>query len=150
MKKFILTVSFYVALGCVLLPACSKSKNSKVQSGRGATSDEIRSTSVDEWFDRIGEKEAALGYGNFTSLNALIQKARESDSIKTDIIRRATGIIDDSTQSPVRRWQSCYILSGIGDKRSIPAIVRALNKDESSTVRGVSACALGAFDDSDA
>ncbi len=36
-------------------------------------------------------------------------------------------------------------MSGIGDARGIAPISRAL-KDESDTVRGVAACALGQFD----
>jgi len=138
------------ALGCFLLPGCSKSKISKVQPGRDATHDEIRNTSVDDWFDRIGEKEAALGYAPNTSLNALIQKAKESDTVKDSIVNEATQIIGDSTQDSYKRWQSCYILSYIGDERSIPTLKQALNNDESVTVRGVAACALGAFDNSDA
>jgi HEAT repeat protein len=148
MKKFIFAVSLCAALGCVLLPGCSKSKTPNVQSGLQATPDEIRSTSADEWFDRIGEKEAALGYAPNTSGNVLIQKARESAALKDDIIRKAGDIIDDPQQNSYRRWQSCYVLSHIGDKRGIPAISHAFT-NEDSVVRGVAACALGAFDDSD-
>ncbi|HEY1663302.1 MAG TPA: HEAT repeat domain-containing protein [Verrucomicrobiae bacterium] len=80
---------------------------------------------------------------------ALIQKAGESDAVKGDIISKATDIIDDSSQSSFKRWQCRYVLSGIGDTRGIPAIKRALtNEDE--MVRGVAACALGAFNDPDA
>jgi HEAT repeat protein len=148
MKNIILIVSFCAALGCVLLPGCSESKSSKVQSGHDATRDEIHSTSADDWFDRIGEKEAALGYAPNTSLYALIQKAKESDAVRDDIISKATQIVGDSTQDSYRRWQCCYVLSGIGDERSIPTLKQALNNDESTTVRGVAACALGAFDNS--
>jgi len=156
MKKTIITVSFCAALGCAMLPSCSKSKDSKdqsstrqnavLQSGRNATRDEIRNTSADDWFDRVGEKEAALGYAPNTSLNALIKKAGESDSNREEIIQKATEIIDNSSQNSFKRWQCCYVLSGIGDKHGIPAIAQAL-KDENATVRGVAACALGQFDD---
>lgn len=149
MKKTILIISFSAALGCLLLPGCSKSKTVKAPAGRDATRDEIHSISADEWFDRIGEKESALGYAPNTSGNVLIQKAKESAATKDDIIRKASDLIGDPQQSPFRRWQSCYVLSYIGDKRGIPAITRAL-KDENTTVRGVAACALGAFDDADA
>ena len=52
----------------------------------------------------------------------------------------------------MKRWESCYVLSSIGDKRGIPAVVRALY-DENGVVRGVAACALGQrnfFNDPDA
>ena len=149
MKKTILAISICAALGCILLSGCSKAKDAKVQGGRNVTSEEVRQTSADEWFDRIGEKEDAQGYAPNTSLNALIQKAKESDAAKDDIIRRAGEIIDDPKENPYRRWQSCYVLSAIGDKRGIAAITRALT-NENSVVRGVAACALGTFDDSDA
>ena len=123
--------------------------NAKLQSGRNATSDEVRNISAEEWFDRIGQKEIALGYAPNVSLNTLIQKATESDASKDDIIRRAENIIDDPQQNSFKRWQSCYVLSGIGDKRGIPAITRAFGNQD-PVVRGVAACALGAFDDPDA
>src|SRR2546430_2173417 len=148
MKKIILAITFCAAFGCVLLPGCSKSKSSNVQSGRQAAPDEIRNISADEWFDRIGEKETKLGYAANTSANALVQKAKESDTVRNDIISKATQIID-SSRNPYERWQSCYILSYIGDKRGISPIIRAL-KDQSEIVRGVAACALGMYDDPDA
>jgi hypothetical protein len=110
---------------------------------------EIREVSTEEWFARIGEKEEQLGYARFASLHALIKKAAESDSVKDDIIRQASDIIADPGQDLFKRWQSCYVLSGIGDKRGIPVIKRAL-QDENSTVRGVAVCALGAFSDAEA
>ena len=58
-------------------------------------------------------------------------------------------IIDEPIENDLKRWQCCYVLSGIGDKRGIPALKRAL-QDKSEVVRGVAAAALGAFDDSDA
>src|SRR5262249_18297101 len=42
-------------------------------------------------------------------------------------------------------WQSCYVLSAIGDPGAIPALKHSLTKDTSTVVRGVAACALGAF-----
>jgi HEAT repeat protein len=113
-----------------------------------ATPEEIRKTSVEEWFRRL-ENDEKLGYARFTALNALITKAKEGPESKDEVIRRATETIDDQQQNMFKRWQCCYVLSGIGDKRGIPAVTRSL-KDQNKTVRGVAACALGAFDDVDA
>ena len=82
-------------------------------------------------------------------MNATIAKARQSDSIRDEIIRTATETIDEPIHEEFKRWQCCYVLSGIGDERGIPALKRAL-QDKNEVVRGVAGCALGAFDDSDA
>src|SRR5436190_2924754 len=107
------------------------------------TADEVRSLKVEELFDQIGEKEAASGYRPHTSLHALIQKAKESDATKDEILHKAADIIGDAQQNAYKRWQSCYVLSGIGDSRGIAPITSAL-KDENDTIRGVAVCALGA------
>ncbi len=115
---------------------------------RQLTSGEIRKTSVAEWFRQLGNDEQ-LGYAPFSVLNALIAKAKEDPESKDEVIRRAAETIDDQQQNMFKRWQCCYVLSGIRDKRGIPAITRALT-DQNNTVRGVAACALGAFDDPEA
>ena len=56
---------------------------------------------------------------------------------------------DEPIQDDGKRWQCCYVLSGIGDKRGIPALKRAL-QDKNEIVRSVAACALGGFDNSEA
>jgi HEAT repeat protein len=112
------------------------------------TAEEIRTTSVEEWFRRLGNDEQ-LGYARFSVLNALIAKTKEGPESKDEVIRRATETIDDQQQNMFKRWQCCYVLSGIRDKRGIPAITRALT-DQNNTVRGVAACALGAFDAAEA
>jgi len=113
-----------------------------------ASVEEIRNTNVQQWFDRIGNEYGTTN-GPFTAMWALIQKARQGDKIRNEIIRTAIEIIDEPLQDDVKRWQCCYVLSGIDDSRGIPALKRAL-QDKSEVVRGVAACALGAFDDSDA
>jgi hypothetical protein len=112
------------------------------------TPQEIRQTSVQEWFRRLGNDQQ-LGYAPFTVLNALIAKAKEGTNTCDEIIHCATETIDDPQQSMFRRWQCCYVLSGIGDPRGIPAVTRAL-QDQSEIVRGVAACALGAFEQPEA
>jgi len=109
---------------------------------------EIRSTTVQEWFDRIAG-EYGRANGPFAALWALIAKAKESNAVRDEIIRTAIEIIDEPIQDDGKRWQCCYVISGIGDKRGIPALQRALH-DKNEIVRGVAACALGSFDDSDA
>jgi hypothetical protein len=82
-------------------------------------------------------------------MEALQQKAKEGDDLRLAIIHLASKIIDDAGENPAKRWQCCYVLSGIGDERGIPAIARAL-KNKNETIRGVAACALGAFEHPDA
>ena len=115
---------------------------------KAAAIQDVRDTSVREWFDRIGS-DYDTRYGPFAAMNATIAKARQSDSIRDEIIRTATEIIDEPIHEEFKRWQCCYVLSGIGDERGIPALKRAL-QDKNEVVRGVAGCALGAFDDSDA
>ncbi len=103
---------------------------------------------MDEWFDRFG-RDPKPGEAPFTPLRALIEKAKESDATRNQILRQASQAIDDPRQNPFKRWQCCYVLSGIGDPQGIPALTRAL-KDKVEVVRGVAACALGAFDQPEA
>ena len=58
------------------------------------TPEEIRKISVEEWFRRLGNDEE-LGYARFTSLNALIEKAKEGLERKDEVIRRASQTIDE-------------------------------------------------------
>ncbi len=110
--------------------------------------EEIRKTSVEEWFARLGRDEE-LGYKPFTVMNALVKKAKEDERTREGVIRKASETIYDLRQNMFRRWQCCYVLSGIGDPRGIPPISRAL-KDQSPIVRGVAICAMGAFDQPEA
>ncbi len=110
--------------------------------------EEIRKTSVQEWFGRLGRDEQ-LGYKPFTVMNALVTKAKQGEKARDQVILQAGETIDDLRQNLFKRWQCCYVLSGIGDARGIPAITRAL-RDQSPIVRGVAACALGVFDHPDA
>ena len=119
-----------------------------VRSAKGVTAEDIRNTSVTEWFELMGRpKEQPLGH--FAAMNALIAKARQSDDIRDDIILTATKIIDEPIEDDFRRWQCCYVLSGIQDKRGIPPVIRALH-DKNPVVRGVAAWALGAFENAEA
>jgi len=110
--------------------------------------EEIRNTNVQEWFARLGRDEE-LGYKPFTVMNALIKKAKEGEKTRDEVVGQATATIDDLGQGMQKRWQSCYVLSGIGDQRGIPPITRAL-RDRSAIVRRVAICAVGAFEHPDA
>ena len=124
-----------------------KALQSNVQPAQGqdATSEEVRATSVQEWFARF--ENPSPNSAPFTPLRALIAKAAESDQIRDQIIQLASKTIDDAHANMATRWQCCYVLSGIHDTNGIPPIIRAL-KDANETVRGCAACALGAFLDS--
>jgi ankyrin repeat protein len=115
---------------------------------RQAGPEEIRATSIEEWFRRLGN-DTQFGYTPFSALNALIAKAKEGADSKNEVIRRATETIDDRKGNEVKRWQCCYVLSGTRDPSVISALVRAL-RDRSEIVRAVAACALGAFDEAEA
>jgi HEAT repeat protein len=77
---------------------------------------------------------------------ALIEKATISDNqTKEKIILKASEIIEDPNQTSFRRWQCCYVISGIGDEQGIPSLIYTLTKDKDIIVRGCAACALGKF-----
>ncbi len=118
------------------------------QTQRSPSAVEIRGVTVEEWLNRLG-RDAELGYALFGVMNALITKAKEGEQVRDEILKGAAETIDDPAQNLLKRWQACYVLSGIGDTRGIAPVSRAL-KDPSSVVRGVAACALGAFDHPDA
>ena len=105
---------------------------------------QIQEKNVDFFFDKIGAPES--GYHGFSGLWALIEKAAISDDpTKKEIIFEAGKIIEDPNQTPFRRWQCCYVISGVGDPNGMPSLISALTKDEDTTVRGCAACALGKF-----
>ena len=96
------------------------------------------------FFDKIGAPES--GYHGFSGLWALIEKATISDEpTKKRIIFEAGKIIEDPNQTSFRRWQCCYVISGVGDPNGMPSLISALTKDAEATVRGCAACALGKF-----
>lgn len=109
------------------------------------TTAEIRDTDIETFFDRIAKPEK--GYHSFAALWALTEKARDGDAAtKKQINSRAIEIVRDPAEHLSKRWQCCYVLSGIGDPQAIPALGQALSGDNPETLRSVAACALGAFD----
>jgi hypothetical protein len=104
----------------------------------------IQEKNTEFFFDRIGNPES--GYHGFSGLWALEEKAKISDSkTKEKIILKAGEIIRDPNQTPFRRWQCCYVISGIHDANGIPSLIYALCHDTDATVRSCAACALGKF-----
>jgi hypothetical protein len=105
---------------------------------------QIQEKNAEFFFDRIGNPES--GYHRFSGLWALIEKATISDNqTKEKIILKASEIIEDPNQTSFRRWQCCYVISGIGDEQGIPSLIYTLTKDKDIIVRGCAACALGKF-----
>ncbi len=109
------------------------------------TADQIRRTDVSVFLRRIANPET--GYHEMSAMWALIEKADESEVVKKRIGDGVARIIRNPSESSMRRWHSCYVLSGMGDPRGIPPLGSALLTDPDKTVRGVAACALGAFSD---
>ena len=105
---------------------------------------QIQERNAEFFFDRIGDPES--GYHRFSGLWALQEKAKISDDkTKEKIILKAGEIIRDPNQTPFRRWQCCYVISGINDANGIPSLIYALSQDKDTTVRSCAACALGKF-----
>jgi len=105
---------------------------------------QIQERDADFFFDRIGNQES--GYHRFSGLWALEEKAKISDvKTKEKIILKAGEVIKDPNQIPFRRWQCCYVISGINDANGIPNLIYALSQDKDTTVRSCAACALGKF-----
>lgn len=105
---------------------------------------QIQEKNAEFFFDRIGNPES--GYHGFSGLWALGEKAKISDDkTKEKIIFKAGEIIKDPNQTPFRRWQCCYVISGINDANGIPHLIYALSQDKDTIVRRCAACALGKF-----
>jgi HEAT repeat protein len=108
------------------------------------TPDQIRSTSAEVFLERMLKPEPR--YGQFSAMNALAQKARESDpAARVRIISLVVAAMRDKSRPIYQRWQCCYVLSGCGDELAVPHLIQVLLKDESDTMRGVAAEALADF-----
>ncbi len=82
-------------------------------------------------------------------MNALTVKATEGEAVRDQIIKQAIETLGSPRQDFLKRWQCCYVLSGIRDPRGIAPTARAL-KDPNTILRDVAACALGQYDHPDA
>lgn len=140
-RMLVLTSVYAVAIACCFDGyVCSQEGRPKKY-----TKAEIQGTEIETYFERTAKPEK--GYHHFASLWALAEKAREGDATtKRQIMSRAIEIVQDPTEPVGKRWQCCYVLSGIGDPQAIPALGKAMSGDGPEVLRSVAACALGAFD----
>ena len=107
---------------------------------------QVQEKNVEFFFERIGNPEP--GYHGFSGLWAIVEKAKISEAkTRGKIIGKAGDIIKDPNQTTFRKWQCCYVISGIGDVNGVPNLIYALTKGEDTTVRSCAACALGKFTD---
>jgi murein DD-endopeptidase MepM/ murein hydrolase activator NlpD len=108
------------------------------------TPDEIRGTSAEVFLERMQHPRS--GYQWFVDMNALIQKAKDSDpAARKRILSLVIGAMQDRSRPVYQRYQCCYVLSGCGDEQAVPDLIQVLLRDESDTMRGVAAEALADF-----
>ncbi len=112
--------------------------------GRAYTLEEIQETDAETFFQRLARP--APGYHHFSAMRALTEKGKTGGAAAAhEIVDRAMEIMLDGGRPLHQRWQCCYVVSGIGDERGIPALARLLHEDDNEIVRSVAACALGRF-----
>jgi len=103
------------------------------------TPDEIRRT-VETFLERMLQPD------QFVAMNALAQKAKESDAVsRRSILSLVIAAMQDKRRPVYQRWQCCYVLSGSGDEQGVPALIQVLLHDESEIMRSVAAEALADF-----
>jgi len=99
---------------------------------------------VDVFFERLAKPEP--GFSPHPAMYALTHKARKADEPTREyIVDKAIACLQDLTRPVHQRWLCCYVISGIGDERGVPALIQALLEDEQEVVRSVAACALLRF-----
>ena len=108
------------------------------------TSDQIRRISTEVFLKRMLYPEPNCD--NFAAMNALIEKAKESDQpAKDQILSLVIEAMRDKSHPADQRWQCCYVLSGCGDELAVPHLIQVLLNDESDAMRAVAAEALADF-----
>ena len=115
------------------------------QSGAASyTGEEIKRTSAEVFLEHMLQPEP--GYDRFAAMNALAQKAKESEAAtRRQILSLAIAAMKDTRRPVYQRWQCCYVLSGSGDEQMVPELIEVLLHDESEVMRGVAVDALAAF-----
>ena len=109
------------------------------------TPEQIRDTSAEIFLERMNKAEP--GYHPFAAMRALTAKAKEgSAAARRRVVALVTGAMYDTRRPVYQRYQCCYVLSDSGTKQAVPDLAQVLLHDESSTMRGVAAEALGKFD----
>lgn len=110
----------------------------------GYSAEAIRNTPAEVFINRLSNAEP--GYAQFDAMNALIIKAKESDDKgRAAILSIVIGVMLDQRCPIYQRFQCCYVVSGCGDERGVPYLIRILQQDESDTMRGVAVEALAKF-----
>ncbi len=108
------------------------------------TPEEIRRTSMETFLEWMLHPQE--GYGQFAAMNALAQKAKESDpAARERILSFVIRAMQDKSRPVYQRWQCCYVLSGSEDERVIPDLIQVLLHDESEVMRAVAVDALAQF-----
>jgi HEAT repeats/Tetratricopeptide repeat len=106
--------------------------------------EEVRQSDVDALFR--GMVHGRIGYHYYSGLWALIAKADMGDAgVRRQIVTQAKARLADSSRWGYDRWLCCFVLSGIGDEASIPALAGVLLDDPDASVREGAAAALGEF-----
>jgi murein DD-endopeptidase MepM/ murein hydrolase activator NlpD len=115
------------------------------QSGAASyTAEEIKRTSAEVFLERMLQPEP--GYDRFAAMNALAQKAKESEAAtRRQILSLAIAAMKDTRRPVYQRWQCCYVLSGSGDEQVVPELIEVLLHDDSEVMRGVAVDALAEF-----
>ncbi len=132
----------FVALSVLLLtPAYALPPNPGELS---YTPEQIANTSAEIFLSRMQTPEP--GYWQFAAMNALSAKAKGSDTdTRGAILDLVISVMNDTTRDSSQRWQCCYVISGSGDERGVPALVQILLHDPSEVIRSVAAEALAGF-----
>jgi HEAT repeat protein len=103
---------------------------------------QIRSISAAVLLERMLHPEP--GYWQFAALNALAQKARESDApTRGQILSLVIAAMKDKSRPIDQRWQCCYVISESRYEQGVPDLIELLLHDDSDIVRSVAAEALG-------
>jgi len=108
--------------------------------------EQIRSTSVETFLERMGNAEP--GYGQFAAMNALAQKVKKSEgATQREMVSVVIAAMKDNSRPVYQRWQCCYVLSGSGAEQGVPDLIEVLLHGDSDIVRSVAAEALADFAD---
>ena len=106
--------------------------------------EEIRRISAESFLDRMLNTDP--GFNTFAAMNALAQKAKESDATaRRQILSLVIAAMKDKSRPVNQRWQCCYVLSGSQDAQGVPDLVQVLLHDELELMRSVAAEALADF-----
>lgn len=124
---------------------------SKAQAVPTTSQQQEVSQSVDQSPDKNLPQEAAAylkqimtGPNQTAAVDSLVQVGKQSDAEgRRAIISAVVAVMNDRRQAEYPRWLCCYVLSGIGDERAVPELIKVLLNEESEIIRSVAAEAVG-------